>query len=69
MTVTVRFLFLLTILLQFGTKHLVVRHLQNYHGMLSVPANDPKKLSGRESGPDSYLFERVHYIEVLLYLK
>ena len=54
MIVTVRFLFWLILLLQFGTKHLVVRHLRNYHGMLSVPANDPKKLSGRETDPDSY---------------
>ena len=56
MIVTVRFLFLLILLLQFGTKDLVVRHLRNYHGMLSVPANDPKKLSGRVSDPDSSSF-------------
>ena len=45
-----------------------MRHLRVL-SRYAVPPNDPRKLSGRESGPDSYLFEHVHYIEVLLYLK
>ena len=53
---------MLILLLQFGKKHLVVRHVRNYYGMLSVPANDPRKLSGRESGPDYYLFESNVFI-------
>ena len=69
MIVTVRFLFLLILLLQFGTKHLVVHHLRNFHGMLSVPANDPKRLNGRVSDPDFSLFRTWGIGEQRLLLK